>query len=133
MATRVLVVDDDAALCRALRRTLEAGKLSVRTAGSASEAMQKASEIAFDAIVLDWGLPDGNGPALTAALRTAGVDCPVIMLTGRESEDDTQTYVVSRRLCSTSRRRTSPRTPVGEPRMRNPGTRLKGTCTWRWE
>jgi DNA-binding response OmpR family regulator len=88
MARRVLIVDDDARLCRTLCRVLSYEGLEVREAATACDAVSAVRRVRFDAIVLDWALPDGEGPDVVRTLRTAGVTCPVIMLTGRAEVED---------------------------------------------
>ena len=80
---RLLVVDDDARLVRALRRGLEAEGFAVDTAGDAMEAEWLARENPYDAMVLDVMLPGIDGVELCTRLRDAGNWTPVLMLTAR--------------------------------------------------
>jgi len=90
-ARSVLVVDDD----RALRETLIDqlafdGEFNATEAGSVAEAEARLAErdARFDAILLDVGLPDGDGRDLCATLRERGVKAPIIMLTASSEEAD---------------------------------------------
>ncbi len=87
----ILIVDDDQALRETLVEQLavdgEFTASEAKTAGEA-EAMMLAREARFDAVILDVGLPDGDGRDLCAKLRRAGVKVPIIMLTGSDEEPD---------------------------------------------
>lgn len=86
----ILVVEDDAAIATLLRFHLEQAGFRVSVAGSTAEADFALSRRLPDLLVLDWMLPDGNGPEwaqkLRGEMRTR--ELPLIMLTARGSEDD---------------------------------------------
>jgi DNA-binding response OmpR family regulator len=87
----ILIVDDDAALRAMLAEQLAVdGEFTATGAETASEAETKinARESRFDAVILDVGLPDGDGRDLCARLRRNGVKVPIIMLTGSDEEAD---------------------------------------------
>ena len=87
----ILIVEDDAALRATLAEQLAAeGGFRAEEAGSAGEAEAKLAEdgARYDAVLLDVGLPDGDGRELCARLRRAGLKAPVIMLTGADAEQD---------------------------------------------
>ena len=87
---RVLLVDDDQMLRASLAEQLQAeGAYTVAEAGSIAEGRVKAAEGLYEFLILDIGLPDGDGRALCRELREAGVTAPIIMLTAAESDDDT--------------------------------------------
>jgi len=85
---RLLVVEDDARLADQLRRGLRADGYAVDCSGTAEEARWLATENDYDAIVLDIGLPDGDGFTLCADLRGAGRWAPIVMLTARDAVSD---------------------------------------------
>ena len=87
---RILIVDDDGALRQSLAEQLELHEefASVQC-DSAAQALQLASAERFDAILLDVGLPDMDGRELCRLLRRAGVQVPIVMLTGADSDADT--------------------------------------------
>ena len=90
-ARPLLIVDDDAALRSTLAEQLEVdGEFLPAEAGSAAEAeaMLTAADARFDAVLLDIGLPDGDGRDLCARLRKHGLKVPIIMLTGADAEQD---------------------------------------------
>jgi DNA-binding response OmpR family regulator len=87
----ILVVDDDEALRQTLAEQLaHDGEFIATEAGTAAEAMARlgAEDARFDAIVLDIGLPDGDGRELCARLRKQGMRMPILMLTGADAEQD---------------------------------------------
>lgn len=84
---RILIVEDDALLGRGLRFDLEADGYTVALAPSAAAARSAAGEAAFDLILLDVNLPDGDGFSLYPGL-SAGGKVPVIFLTARDLEED---------------------------------------------
>jgi two-component system, OmpR family, response regulator len=87
-ATRVLVVEDDGDLRRLLRSGLEEEGFEVASAANGSEAIDAADTQAPDLLVVDIGLPDTDGRDLCQALRSHGVDCPVIFLTALDAVSD---------------------------------------------
>ena len=90
-ARPLLIVDDDAALRSTLAEQLEVdGEFIPAEAGTAAEAeaMLTAPDARFDAVLLDIGLPDGDGRDLCARLRKHGLKLPIIMLTGADAEQD---------------------------------------------
>lgn len=87
---RILLVDDDEDLREALgEQLLMTEDFDVFEAGNGSDAMEKVKSELYDLIVLDVGLPDTNGHELCRLMRKQGVKCPVLMLTGHDSDLDT--------------------------------------------
>ena len=86
----ILVVDDDSDLRIALRRPLIAEGYTVTESGSAAEAARAAFTPGrrFDVIILDLGLPDGDGRDLCVELRRQGISVPIILLTGLGDESE---------------------------------------------
>ena len=85
--TRVLVIDDDPHLSRALRITLRAAGHDVDTASDGRTALQLAAAVPPDVIVLDLGLPDLDGTEVLATLRPAYAG-PVLVLSARADSQD---------------------------------------------
>ncbi|MGV8977788.1 MAG: response regulator [Cellulomonas sp.] len=83
--TRILVVDDDQALLRALAINLRARHFEVETASDGASALRRASTFMPDAVVLDLGLPDLDGVEVVAGLR-GWSDVPIIVLSARDSQ-----------------------------------------------
>lgn len=87
---RILIVDDDAALRQSLAEQLELNEEFVCIeSGTAARALEMVNSDRFDTIVLDVGLPDMDGRELCRLLRRTGVQVPIVMLTGADSEPDT--------------------------------------------
>ena len=87
---RILLVDDDEDLREALgEQLLMTEDFDVFEAGNGSDAMEKVKSELYDLIVLDVGLPDTDGHELCRLMRKQGVKCPVLMLTGHDSDLDT--------------------------------------------
>ena len=87
----ILIVDDDDALRATLSEQLALdGEFAPVEAGSSAEAAEQllSGDARFDAVLLDIGLPDGDGRDLCARLRQQGVKLPIIMLTGADAEQD---------------------------------------------
>lgn len=80
--TRVLIVDDEPQILRALRINLSVRGYEVTTAATGASALRAAAEVRPDVIVLDLGLPDIDGLEVLAGLRGWN-DTPVIVLSAR--------------------------------------------------
>ncbi|HVU02634.1 MAG TPA: response regulator [Polyangiaceae bacterium] len=80
MSKRLLLVEDDATLARALARLLRRRKADVFLAGSCEEA--RAAEGTFSLGVFDVDLPDGDGLSLAAELQTRGVVRRIVFYSG---------------------------------------------------
>jgi two-component system KDP operon response regulator KdpE len=84
--TRILVIDDDPALLRAMRIGLEARGFDVTVAYTAAEGLSRAAQATPHLIVLDLGLPDLDGVEVCRRLRQ-WTEVPVIVLSALDSED----------------------------------------------
>jgi two-component system KDP operon response regulator KdpE len=85
--SRVLVVDDDPQLSRALRITLRAAGYEVETAGDGRTALREAADQHPDLVILDLGLPDLDGTEVLAGLRPWFTG-PVLVLSARADSQD---------------------------------------------
>jgi two-component system OmpR family response regulator len=85
---RVLVVEDETRLALLLKRGLEEQGYAVDVTGDGAEALWLATEVDFDAIVLDIMLPSLDGLEVTRQLRAAGRWAPVLLLTAKDAIDD---------------------------------------------
>jgi two-component system KDP operon response regulator KdpE len=85
--TRVLIVEDEPALLRALRIDLRARGYEVHTAARGQEALDQAARWPPDAVLLDLGLPDRDGTEVIRELREWS-SVPVIVLSGRSAAQD---------------------------------------------
>jgi two-component system, OmpR family, response regulator MprA len=84
----VLVVDDDRAVRESLRRSLEFNGYAVSLASDGAQALASIAGQAPDALVIDVMMPRLDGIETTRALRTAGNDLPILVLTARDSVGD---------------------------------------------
>jgi two-component system KDP operon response regulator KdpE len=85
--TRILVVDDEPQIRRALRTSLQAHGYDVETASNGGEAVLAAAEAAPDLVFLDLGLPDMDGTEVIRRVR-AFSEVPVIVLSVRDQQAD---------------------------------------------
>jgi two-component system sensor histidine kinase/response regulator len=86
---RILIVDDDAALLRALPQTLQLRMdgLVVETSDSASAALERIAAVDYDAIVSDIKMPGMDGLALLAEVRRLRPSTPTLLITGHGEHD----------------------------------------------
>jgi two-component system KDP operon response regulator KdpE len=87
MGSRVLVVDDDPQILRAVRTSLQARGYEVRTAGNGETALDDLAGTAADLVILDLSLPGIDGQEVIRRLRDFS-DVPVLVLSVRESQDE---------------------------------------------
>jgi two-component system, OmpR family, KDP operon response regulator KdpE len=80
--TRLLVVDDEPQILRALRINLHARQYDVVTAGTGRGALDAATEAHPDLVILDLGLPDMDGVEVIRSLRK-WTQVPIVILSGR--------------------------------------------------
>ena len=85
---RILVVEDDKHVARAVKRGLEAEGFAVDVAFDGTDGRWLATENAYDVMVLDIMLPGTNGYDLCAELRRSGNWTPILMLTAKDGEHD---------------------------------------------
>ena len=84
---RVLVVDDEPQIRRALRTSLEAHGYEVQTVGTGEEAVVGAAEVAPELMLLDLGLPDLDGTEVIRRVR-GFTEIPIIVLSVRDGQHD---------------------------------------------
>ncbi|MFE5026992.1 response regulator transcription factor [Streptomyces sp. NPDC056656] len=85
---RLLIVEDEKRLALSLARGLTAEAFAVDVVHDGLEGLHRAGEGAYDLVVLDIMLPGMNGYRVCAALRAAGHDVPILMLTAKDGEYD---------------------------------------------
>jgi DNA-binding response OmpR family regulator len=85
---KLLLVEDDMKIATAVKRGLDAEGFTVEVSFDGDDGFWKASEGAYDAIVLDIMLPRRNGYRVCADLRRAGVWTPILMLTAKHGDLD---------------------------------------------
>ena len=87
---KIMLVDDDLALRQILAEQLTLiERCRITEAGTGKEALTLVEQDMPEMMVLDVGLPDMDGRDLCKLLRHRGVKCPIVMLTGQDSDADT--------------------------------------------
>ena len=85
---RLLAIEDEGELGALLRAALERGGFAVDLARGLAEARDYLAVAAYDAAILDLGLPDGDGLVLLRDIRKRGASLPVLILTARDAPED---------------------------------------------
>ncbi|WP_282794201.1 response regulator transcription factor [Streptomyces sp. CC224B] len=85
---RLLIVEDEKRLALSLAKGLMAEGYAVDVVHDGAEGLRRATEGTYDLIVLDIMLPGLNGYRVCSALRAAGDDVPILMLTAKDGEYD---------------------------------------------
>ncbi|THA70428.1 response regulator transcription factor [Streptomyces sp. A0958] len=85
---RLLIVEDEKRLAISLARGLTAEGFAVDVVHDGAEGLHRAMDGAYDLVILDIMLPGMNGYRVCAALRAAGHEVPVLMLTAKDGEYD---------------------------------------------
>lgn len=85
---RLLLLEDEGTLAGLVADGLDRSGFSVDRAATLAEAEDLAAAYAYDAMVLDRGLPDGDAIDFVARLRRSRVTTPILLLTARETIDD---------------------------------------------
>ena len=86
--SRILLLEDDAALGRGICMALEAPGRTVTHCGTCLQATDRLRGAAFDLLIFDVNLPDGSGLELLRARRQNGDVTPAILLTANDLELD---------------------------------------------
>jgi DNA-binding response OmpR family regulator len=87
-AVRILVVEDEKKVARALQEGLEREHYDVKVAHTGEEGFFLVNAEAFDLVVLDLMLPGRDGLEILATLRKRGMETPVLVLTARDAVED---------------------------------------------
>src|SRR5437899_12732131 len=85
---RVLVVEDEKKVAKAVREGLEAEHYDVRIASTGEEGFFLVNHESFDCVVLDLMLPHRDGLEVLTTLRKRGLATPVLILTAKDTVDD---------------------------------------------
>ncbi len=88
MNVRILVVEDEAKVAKALRDGLTAEQYEVETAQTGEEGFYLAQAQPFDLLILDLMLPGRDGLQILSSLRSLGSTTPVLILTARDTVED---------------------------------------------
>jgi two-component system KDP operon response regulator KdpE len=128
---RLLIVEDDSALRRSLRTTLDVIGFDVGEAGNGEEGLVRLRMVDYEAVLLDINMPGIGGIETCRRIRRVYTKMPILMLTVRDSEDDKvealeagaddyvtkpfQTRELVARIRSAVRRFRAPETPAEMP------------------
>ncbi|MFD9909840.1 response regulator transcription factor [Streptomyces sp. NPDC059063] len=85
---RLLIVEDEKRLALSLAKGLTAEGYAVDVVHDGVDGLHRASEGTYDLVILDIMLPGMNGYRVCSALRAAGHDVPILMLTAKDGEYD---------------------------------------------
>ena len=85
---RLLLVEDNQRLAQTTKKGLENESFAVDCFGTAGEAESALETVSYDAVILDLGLPDGNGLKILCDLRERDDPTPVMILTARDGVED---------------------------------------------
>jgi DNA-binding response OmpR family regulator len=85
---KLLLIEDDDKIAKAVTRGLEAEGFTVEVSADGDDGFWRATEYAYDIIVLDILLPGRNGYRVCADLRAAGNWTPILMLTAKDGDLD---------------------------------------------
>ena len=81
----ILIVEPNEALCSALCERLEAEGFTAVSADNGTDALTLLDSPRFEAVLLDWSLPDSDGASVLREMRTRSLDTPVMILSHRTS------------------------------------------------
>jgi two-component system OmpR family response regulator len=85
---RILIIEDDKRLTHLMQKILEAEKFSVDVAHTGDLGVEIALRGVHDVIILDWMLPDRDGPSICQTIRSAHIPVAILMLTARTQVED---------------------------------------------
>ncbi|NOX87835.1 MAG: response regulator transcription factor [Calditrichaeota bacterium] len=85
---KLLLVEDNRTLAADLKQFLTENDFLVETAETFSEAREKIGLYQYDLIILDLGLPDGNGLNLIPIIKERAFECGILIVTARDSVED---------------------------------------------
>jgi|HubBroStandDraft_5_1064220.scaffolds.fasta_scaffold384617_2 CheY-like chemotaxis protein len=89
----LLCIDDSQAILDYEKRILERSGYFVVTALSARRGLRLATSFSFDAVLLDYHMPEMNGHALACEIRRLRPETPVVMVSGSEIPEETRRLV----------------------------------------
>jgi two-component system chemotaxis response regulator CheY len=87
---KILSIDDSKAVYAYIKNCFDDDNYNLKHVLSAKEALEllKINPSAFDIILLDWEMPQMNGPEALVAIKKLGVSTPIVMVTTRNKEAD---------------------------------------------
>lgn len=88
MSDRVLIVDDDPAICKLLEKVMHSNELDTVVANTGSEALSIIQNQTFDIILMDVTLGDMEGFEVIKKIRSQDINTPVMIISGRNEDYD---------------------------------------------
>jgi DNA-binding response OmpR family regulator len=85
---RLLLIEDEPRIVELLSAALSRVNFAVDAVGTGAEGQAALSATPYDAVILDLGLPDGDGLTLLGATRAAGNNVPILILTARDAVEN---------------------------------------------
>jgi DNA-binding response OmpR family regulator len=85
---RLLVIEDETRIAEILRKSLARAEFVVDVVALCADARAALAGHPYDAVILDLGLPDGDGLNLLSAVRSGGNQVPILVLTARDAVED---------------------------------------------
>ncbi|MFN8553223.1 MAG: response regulator transcription factor [Candidatus Obscuribacterales bacterium] len=85
---KIIMVDDDVALCGVVKDWLESQGHTIETVFTGRDGEDFLTTYKYDLIILDWTLPDLQGVDICGKMRRTGLQTPILMLTGKTHIDD---------------------------------------------
>jgi DNA-binding response OmpR family regulator len=85
---RLLLIEDEVRLVQLLNAALARANFAVDAVGTSADGRAALAAALYDALILDLGLPDGDGLALLRAIRANGNQVPILILTARDAVED---------------------------------------------
>lgn len=89
--TKVLIVEDDRALSRGIAEWLSDEHYQVEAVYDGREALERLAAYEYDAVILDWQLPESDGVEVCRQYRKNGGTTPILILTGKNTLVDKET------------------------------------------
>lgn len=92
---KILLIEDDKRLAKLVKQVLEDESYSVDVENDGESGLEVALRAAHDLIIVDWMLPERDGPSICRKIRTAKMSIPILMLTARGQIEDRVTGLES--------------------------------------
>lgn len=85
---RILIIEDDEQIAENIHDMLESKGFAADTADNARNGLGKLADNPYDLIILDWMLPDMDGPEVCSIIRKQAMSLPILMLTAKTQPED---------------------------------------------
>lgn len=85
---RILIIEDDEQIAENIHAMLENKSYAADIANNAEEGLVKINDNPYDLIILDWMLPDKDGPEVCSIIRKQSISVPILMLTAKTQPED---------------------------------------------